>query len=81
MMKHRRSLILALLLSLILAATGGCSLGNIAGWGTAGFGGTFFGSFLGTLLGNGGGNSTTTTIERFCYENGVQVDCSTIPVP
>jgi len=39
------------------------------------------GSLLGPLVGGvlGGDSTTNILVERNCFENGVQVDCSTIP--
>lgn len=60
----------------LLAGTCGC---KAVGLGGVSFLGSFGGAFLGSLLAHEGVSSDVTTVERFCYENGVAVDCSTIP--
>ena len=78
MQRNMRRAGLFILLALALGASTGCDLGKFGALGGTTFFGSFFGTFLGSLL---GGQSTTQTVERFCYENGVAVDCSTIPTP
>ena len=41
--------------------------------------GPFLGSFLGTVVSSQ--LIQTTTVERFCFENGEPVDCSSLPSP
>lgn len=70
MSKHSKGLTI-LLVALALGPLTGCNLR----W----FGPSFLGGFLGAFLSNLLPTSTTVTVERNCFENGVPVDCSQIP--
>jgi hypothetical protein len=71
-MQGPRLIVRAALILLVLASTG-CTF-PLGGSLAAGF----VGGFLGGLL---SGGSTTTTTEVTCFENGVQVPCSSVPQP
>ena len=63
----------AVLLAVCMLVTiGGCDL-------VADAAAPFLGSFLGTVVSSQ--LIRTTTIERFCFENGEPVDCSSLPSP
>ncbi|MBP7933570.1 MAG: hypothetical protein KA354_02875 [Phycisphaerae bacterium] len=74
--RKRRLARLLLVLVTVSLMGAGCKGEKFLAWGTS----TFVGTFLANLLTGGlGGFSTTSTIERFCYENGQPVDCANIP--
>lgn len=73
--KRRLARVLLVLVTVSLMGAG-CSAEKFVALGTS----TFVGTFLANLLAGGlGGFNTTTTVERFCYENGQPVACANIP--
>lgn len=55
------------------------AIGPLTGCKVPLFGGAFAGGFLGAFLANLIPVTTNVTVERNCFENGVQIDCSQIP--
>ena len=71
-----KSVIAVCVLAGLLAASTGCCGALVCDVNLPTFvGGTLFGVLLDNLL----GGQTTITVERFCYENGVLVDCDQLP--
>lgn len=59
--------------------TAALAIGPLTGCNLKLFAPSFLGGFAGAFLANLLPTTTTVTVERNCFENGVQVDCSQIP--